>query len=318
MTTPHSPAPLAFDPGLTQQYTGPLRRAINKDGSFNVSRRGFRSAAGSAYIHLVRMSWPRFLAACACAYLIVNCIFAGIYVELGRDALHASERDQGMVAFTQAFFFSAQTLTTVGYGSLYPFGLAANMVSSVEVAVGLAGFALTASLMFARFSRPSAKLAFSRGMVVAPYREITSLQFRVANQRSNVLMDLQADLMLMTVEQGSDGKLKRNFVELSLERKRVNFLALTWTVVHPIDATSPLFRKTRQDLERLQAEVLILLRGFDDAFSQIVHTRYSYRWDEIEWAARFVQAFEVSEEGYIVLDVRKIGDTAPVQTASLG
>jgi inward rectifier potassium channel len=315
MTTPHQPAPPAFDPGLTQQYTGALLRAINKDGSFNVYRKGFRSAAGSAYIQLVRMPWHRFFAIFGCAYLLVNCFFASIYVELGRDALHASERDQGLVSFAQAFFFSAQTLTTVGYGSLYPFGLAANMVSSVEVAMGLAGFALATSLMFARFSRPSAKLVFSSGMVVAPYRDVTSLQFRVANQRSNVLMDLQADLMLMTVEQGPDGKLKRNFVELALERKRVNFLALTWTVVHPIDQTSPLFGKTQEDMERLQAELLILLRGFDDAFSQVVHTRYSYRWDEIEWAARFVPAFEVSDAGQLVLDVGKIGITARVEAA---
>jgi inward rectifier potassium channel len=262
------------------------------------------------------MPWSRFFAIFGCAYLLVNCIFASIYMELGRNALHASERDLGMVSFAQAFFFSAQTLTTVGYGALYPFGFAANMVSSVEVAVGLTGFALATSLMFARFSRPSAKLAFSDRMVVAPYRGITSLQFRVANHRSNVLMDLQATLLLMTVEQGADGKLQRNFVELPLERTGVNFLALTWTVVHPIDENSPLFGKSQEDLERLQAEVLILLRGFDDAFSQVVHTRYSYRWDEIQWSARFVPAFEVSEEGHMVLDVRKIGETTRVESVS--
>jgi len=310
MTTPHHPAPPAFDPGLTQQYTGALLRAINKDGSFNVYRKGFRGAAGNAYIQLVRMPWWRFFSSFGLGYLIVNCIFAAIYTELGRGALHASERDLGLVSFAQAFFFSAQTLTTVGYGSLYPFGLAANMVSSVEVAVGLGGFALATSLMFARFSRPSAKLVFSDRMVVAPYRDITSLQFRVANQRTNVLMDLQTDLMLMTVEQGPDGKLRRNFAELALERKRINFLALTWTLVHPIDEASPLFGKTHEDMERLQAELLILIKGFDDAFSQTVHTRYSYRWDEIEWSARFVPAFDVSEAGQLVLDVGKIGETA--------
>jgi inward rectifier potassium channel len=315
MSTPRQTAPPTFDPGLTQQYTGALLRAINKDGSFNIYRKGFRSAAGNAYVQLVRMSWARFLLLFACTYLVVNCIFASIYVELGRNALHASERDLGLFSFEQAFFFSAQTLTTVGYGSLYPFGLPANLVASAEVAVGLTLFALATSLMFARFSRPSVKLAFSDGMVIAPYRGITSLQFRIANQRSNVLMDVQATLMFMTVEQGPDGKLRRNFVELPLERAGVNFLALTWTVVHPIDETSPLFGKNHDDLERLQAEVLILLRGFDDAFSQVVHTRYSYRWNEIEWSARFVPAFEVAEEGHMVLDVRKISETARVESA---
>jgi inward rectifier potassium channel len=256
------------------------------------------------------MSWPRFLGLVVLAYLIVNCIFASIYTELGNDSLHASERDTGLISFAQAFFFSAQTLTTVGYGELYPFGLAANMVASLEVAIGLAGFALAASLMFARFSRPTSKLVFSEQMVVAPYREITSLQFRVANRRSNVIMDLRTDLMLMTVERDATGQLKRNFIELPLERKGINFLALTWTVVHPIDENSPLFGKTREDMERLQAELLILIRGFDDAFSQTVHTRYSYRWDEIKWSAKFVPAFEVSEAGHLVLDVSRIGETS--------
>jgi inward rectifier potassium channel len=289
-----------------------LLRAINKDGSFNVYRKGFRSAAGSLYIGLVRMSWPRFFGLIVLSYLLVNCIFATIYTELGENSLHASERDAGLVTFARAFFFSAQTLTTVGYGELYPFGLAANMVASLEVAMGLAGFALATSLMFARFSRPTAKLVFSNEMVVAPYREITSLQFRVANQRSNVIVDIQADVMLMTVERDDTGQLKRNFVELPLERKRINFLALTWTVVHPVEEGSPLFGKTREDLERLQAEVLILIRGFDDAFSQTVHTRYSYRWNEVQWSAKFLPAFDVSPAGHLVLDVGKIGATAKV------
>lgn len=316
MTTPRHPAPPAFDPGLTQQYTGALLRAINKDGTFNVSRKGLRSAAGSAYISLVRMSWPRFFSLVILGYLLVNCVFAIIYTELGNDSLHASERDAGLISFAKAFFFSAQTLTTVGYGELYPFGLAANMIASIEVAFGLAGFALATSLMFARFSRPSAKLVFSEQMIVAPYRDITSLQFRIANQRSNVLMDMQAVLMLMTVERDNNGQLKRNFMELPLERKGVNFLALTWTVVHPIDESSPLFGKTREDFQRLQAELLILIRGFDDAFSQVVQTRYSYRWDEIEWSARFVPAFEVSEAGNLILDVGKVGEIARVEAGS--
>jgi inward rectifier potassium channel len=301
----------SFDPGLTQKYTGSLVRTINKDGSFNIRRRGFRRAAGDAYIHLIQTTWPRFLGIVVIAYLLINGIFTAIYMSLGPEALHSSE-DLGIGPVARAFFFSAQTLTTVGYGTLSPYGFPAHLISSIEVSLGLGGFALAASLMFARFSRPSARLVFSNQIIVAPYTDQTSLQFRIANQRSNVLMDVEAEVMLMTVENGEDGELRRQFVELALERRRIFFLPLTWTVVHPIDESSPLWKKTRQELERMQAEVLILIKGFDDSFSQVLQTRYSYRWDEMEWSVRFEPAFVVSPAGQLVLDVGLIHKTAPV------
>jgi inward rectifier potassium channel len=307
-----TPAPPSFDPGLTQQYTGPLLRAINKDGSFNVRLRGLRGIGGSVYMHLVSLSWPRFWGLVALAYLVANIIFAGLYTALGPASLRAAEDDLGLATFGRAFFFSVHTLTTVGYGDLYPLGLVANVVASVEAALGLMGFALATGLLFARFSRPNAQLVFSDRMVVAPYRDGYSLQFRIANRRSNVMTDVLADMMLMTVEQDASGQLRRNFVELKLERKKIFFLALTWTVVHPIDGSSPLAGKSAADLERLQAEVLILIRGYDDSFTQVVNTRYSYRWEEIQWSARFAPAFDVAPGGHLVLDLDRIGATSSV------
>ena len=310
--TPAQTPKTSFDPGLTNQYAGPLQRTVNKDGSMNVHRRGIKSLTGNLYLHLINMSWPKFLGLVAMAYLLLNCLFATIYLTLGPEALHASDRDLGLGEFARAFFFSVQTLTTVGYGALYPHGAAANATASLEAAFGLMGFALATGLLFARFSRPTAKLVFSDGMVVAPYRDMTSLQFRVANQRRNVLMEVSADMMLMMVEAGPNGELRRSFKELPLERKSVFFLALTWTIVHPIDENSPLWGKTREDLEKAQAELIILIKGFDDTFSQVVHARYSYRWDEIEWSAKFVPAFFPSPEGHMVLDVTKVGEIARV------
>ncbi len=314
-----NPAPLSnsnpsnnFDPGLTRQYSGPLLRVVNRDGTFNVQRTGLGNLAGSVYIQLATMSWPRFFWVVTLSYLLVNSAFAGVFLALGPGALHATERDLGLGGFGRAFFFSVQTLTTVGYGSVFPVGTAANLVAAAEAATGLMGFALATGLLFARFSRPSSKLVFSETMVVTPHREGTALQFRLANLRKNVLMEVEARMMLITVERGPDGELKRNFRNLELELTQINFLALTWTVVHSITETSPLYRKTRDGLKEEQAEVLILVKGFDDSFSQVVHTRYSYRWDEIQWSAKFAPAFSTSAEGHLLLHVGKVGRTIQV------
>ena len=304
------PSP-AFDPGFTQRYQGSLLRAINKDGSFNIRRRGVPLAAkvGSFYHGLVGMSWPKFLTLVLTSYLIVNTMFAILYWLIGPESVRPSDPSIELGSFARDFFFSVQTLTTVGYGHLFPTGMGANIIASIEAAIGLMGFALATGLLFARFSRPNARLAFSDTMVVAPYQTGAGLQFRIANQRSNVLMEVDAMMMLMTVEQGPNGEMQRKFAELRLERRNIFFLALTWTIVHPIDETSPLWGLTAEDLEREQAEVMILIKGFDDSFRQVVHRRYSYRWDEIQWDAQFAPAFDVSEEGHMVLDIGKVSST---------
>jgi inward rectifier potassium channel len=301
-----------FDPGLTQQYDRALLRTINKDGSFNVRRRGVRAWTGGFYTRLVAMTWPHFWLTVAGAYMLVNVIFASIYTAMGPGTLRVSDPALNLSPFARAFFFSVHTLTTVGYGDLYPLGMGPNTVAAVEAAMGLMGFALATGLLYARFSRPSARLVFSQHALISPYRDISSIQFRVANQRSNVLMEVSADVMLMTVVRGADGQLKREFAELKLERRGIFFLALTWTLVHPIDETSPLWGKNEEDLKNLQAELIILIRSFDDSFSQVVHSRHSYVWNEFAWSHRFASAFEVSEEGHMVLDISKISHTVSV------
>jgi inward rectifier potassium channel len=261
----------SFDPGLTQQATGTLRRAINKDGSFDVERRGGSWRDIHPYLHLINMSWASFLGTFFLTYVAVNFIFALLYFSLGTGEIQGVDSRHGFGQFLNAFFFSAQTLTTVGYGNFAPTGIAANVLAALEAMVGLMGFALATGLLFGRVSKPSAKIAFS--------------------ERA------------------------RKFQNLSLERERVNFFPLTWTVVHPIDEASPLHGKTPAELEELQAEVLILIKGFDDTFSQSVNARYSYRYDEMEWGARFSPAFYINEAGQIVLNVDEVGKFARVESA---
>jgi inward rectifier potassium channel len=295
----------SFDPGLTTKFSGELRRTINADGSFNVKRTGLRWRDANPYLMLIDTTWPRFLLVVLLGFLTVNMIFACLYLLIGIQNLKGLESDMG--PFANAFFFSVHTLTTVGYGNVYPEGIGANTISALEAATGLMVFAIATGLLYGRFSRPTARIIYSKNAIVAPYQDATSLQFRITNARRNVLMNMEARVLLMTVE-SADGELKRNFVDLPLERRTVYFFPLTWTIVHPIDAASPFFGKTREDLARLSAELLILIQGFDDTFSQVVNSRYSYRHDEMVWGARFIPTFTVDAKGELVMQVDHIDD----------
>ena len=295
----------SFDPGLTTQFSGELRRTINADGTFNVRREGLRWRDANPYLMLIDTTWPRFLLVVTTGFLLVNVIFACLYLAIGIKSLKGIESDMG--AFANAFFFSVHTLTTVGYGNVYPEGTWANVISSLEAATGLMVFAIATGLLYGRFSRPSARIVYSKNAIIAPYQDATSLQFRVTNARRNVLMNMDAHVLLMTVE-NRDGELRRNFIDLPLERSGVYFFALTWTIVHPIDSASPLFGKKREDLARLSAELLILIQGFDDTFSQVVHSRYSYRHDELIWGAKFTPAFKIDGKGDMVVEVNRIDE----------
>jgi len=299
----------SFDPGLTQQFGNPLRRAINKDGTFNVRRTGTPWRAFHPWLGLVDMSWAGFVLTLAIAWLSVNTGFALIYYSLNPAELQGVSASPPLDRFLGDFFFSAQTLTTVGYGGIVPRGITANFVASTEALIGLMSFAVGTGLLLARVSRPSARIGFSRNALIAPYQNGTSLQFRIVNERRNNLMELEARVLLMTVVP-KDGRLQRHYDVLKLERPSVIFFPLTWTIVHPIDESSPLYGKTAADLARLQAEVLILVKGFDESFSQTVNARYSYRYDEILWDRRFAPAFHIDEAGDMILDLDRVGAIA--------
>ncbi len=303
-----------FDPGLTQQVTGTLSRAINPDGSFNVDRRGTSWRYIHPYLHLINAHWATFLGIVLAAYLIVNSIFALIYFALPANQIQGTAGETNSERFMNDFFFSAHTLTTVGYGNFAPKGVAANTVAALEAMTGLMGFALATGVLFGRVSKPSARIGFSRNILVTPYQDRTSLQFRIVNLRPNTLIELQATVMLMTIE-GPPGNLAREFKLLSLEREKIYFFPVTWNVVHPIDESSPLYGKTAEELARVRAEVLILIKAFDDTFSQTVNARYSYRYDEIVWNAKFSPAFSINDEGRIVLELGQLSSFDRTKTS---
>jgi inward rectifier potassium channel len=297
--------PQPFDPGLTQRYTGTLRRIVNRDGTFNVRRRGTRLVDFHLYQFLIGLSWPAFIALVVATFLAVSLLFAVLYYFVGVNGLQGTPPGTRFQTFLNELFFSVQTITTVGYGAIAPRSMLDNAVAGLEAMMGVMGFAFGAALLYGRFSRPTARIQFSAHALIAPYRGGTSLQIRVANPRSNALVDLEATLVLMLVE-GEKSSQRRTYAKLELERSNIFFLPLTWTIVHPIVEGSPLFGRNPSELAATAAEVLVLVRGFDDAFSQVVNARYSYRHDEILWDRKFTPAFHTDESGHLVLDLAKL------------
>ena len=279
-------------------------RLLNKDGTFNVVRhgRGF-FASTSPYHALLTMSWRLYFVLVITAYLVVNTLFAAAYTLCGPGALEIA--GPRMATFAEAYFFSVQTLATIGYGRIAPVGMAANVLVTAESLVGLLGFALATGLLFARFSRPIADIVFSRNAIVAPYRGIRAFEFRIANRRNNQVLERAAQVLFSRLEPRGQKRVRR-FYDLSLERQKVVFFPLSWTVVHPIDEASPLRGLTPRDLHEADAEFLILLTGIDEGFAQTVLARSSYKPDEIVWNAKFVSVFQRPDGGPLAIDVGKI------------
>ncbi len=293
--------------------TSSRRRLLNRDGSFNVQRHGlgWRSTL-SLYHSLLEMSWPRFILVALIAYLAANSLFALAYLLAGPDALEGMGAESAGELLLQGFLFSVHTLSTIGYGHIIPVSLAANLLMTIEAVVGLFGLALGTGLIFARFSRPRANIVFSRSAVIAPYRGATAFEFRIVNIRRSQLVDLEAKVLLSRRESTENGRTKRRFHELELERRRVTFFPLSWTIVHPIDKESPLWGVTAQELADSDPEFLILLSGTEETFSQIVHARTSYKADEIIWQAHFTNMFERrAPDAPLAIDVSRIHDVEP-------
>ncbi|MFI5148711.1 MAG: ion channel [Bacteroidia bacterium] len=290
--------------GFGTKVTERNSRFIHPDGSFNVHRKEVSNWDSiSIYHHLISMKWRRFNTIILLYFITMNALFASIYYWIGVENMTGSKSITPLGKFFDAFYFSAQTLTTVGYGGLSPGNHLMNAVASIEALLGVLGFALITGLLYGRFSRPTAKIMFSRRAIIAPFKEGTAFQFRLANQLKNSqLIEVECKVSVSLLEE-DHGKKVRKFRPLELEIKKINFFPMSWTINHIINDSSPLYGLSAQDLEEADAEFMILITGFDDTFSQTVNARYSYKYFETVYGAKFKSVFSFDPQGKTIQDL---------------
>jgi inward rectifier potassium channel len=282
-------------------------RIMNEDGSFNVNRHGAYPWENT-YFHLITMSWWKFFGLQIVVFVLMNVIFALLYCGIGLENLAGAKMGSAWDNFTQAYFFSSQTMTTVGYGYYSPMGMAANIIASFESFLGLLAFALTSGLLYGRFSRPSAGIVFSKNIVIAPYKNVQALMFRIVNPRRSELIEAEAQVILTFNQFDEQGNPFRRYVPLDLEIKKISFFSLSWTIVHPLDEKSPLYGFTEGDVLDSSAEVLILVKAIEEANQQTVHTRRSYIATDMVWNARFSPIMGKHQDGVPEVITSKISD----------
>lgn len=305
------------DLGFGTKINDASSRLVNKDGSFNVVRahQGFWNHV-NLYHTLITMRWIKFLALVLTFYISSNTLFATLYGLLGYENLTGLDRvtpNTPLGRFMGAFFFSSQTLTTVGYGHISPMGYWTSGLAAIESMFGLLLFAMATGLLYGRFSRPVANIRYSVNSIFAPYLDINGWMFRIINERTNQLLDVEVEVSLSRLEKKPDGMLYRRYYPLKLERSKVSFFPANWTLVHPITDDSPLYGCTAEQLAESDTEFLILLRGIEDTFNQPVHSRYSYRYDEIRWGQKFKPMFSPTsrESRATLVDLDQLDETTP-------
>lgn len=285
-------------------------RFINRDGTFNIRKEGLPFIDRYSIFHNM-LTLPRWKFACVLVlfYLIINFIFGLIYMLIGMDQFQGVIGVGSWARFKEAYFFSTETFTTVGYGRVNPVGDSANFVASIEAMIGFLSFALATGLMYGRFARPRAYLVFSDLALISPFKDGQALMFRFASYKdkhtlTDVEIRVNAGLQIQV-----DGRAEYRYYELQLERSKVENLSMNWTVVHPLDEKSPLRGFTWEDMKTADVELYVLIRGFDDVYSNQVLQRTSYTYNEIKFNGKFIPMYRESDDGKTtILELHKLNE----------
>ncbi len=297
------------------------QRMMNSDGTANIHRIGAPKMIISDVFHrLTTMRWRKFFIVVISCYFLVNCIFAILYYLSGIEHLGLNSSGIWYRDYLEAFFFSTQCFTTVGFGRVNPQGLTTNFIASVECMCGVLSFAIATGLLYGRFSRPRAELLHSDHIIIAPYKnDQRGLMFRIANARKTQLIENEIQVMMgINVKEPDSEVTKRRFFPLDLELSRVNFMTLSWTIVHPIADGSPLFGKTPEEMHDQRVEFIVLFKALEETNSQLVHTKFSYFHEQLRWGAKFVSIIGYAEDGRATVDLSRLGQYEAAALPDIG
>lgn len=299
------------DPGLGSVFQKPVHRLMNPDGSYNIIRKGGLNGFRDIYKFLLDIKWYWFLLLITLFYFVMNLIFASIYLFIGIEQLHITN-NINQSDFFNAFFFSSQTFTTLGYGSISPQGKAADITAMIEAFFGLSSFAVTTGLIYGRFSKPSLKLNFSKNILITPFEGETALMFKLVNLRSNVLLNTKITTLFIIDKGEGVEEFNKDYFNLELQTDKVNFFPLTWTVVHKITNDSPLYGMSINDLKRRNAEVIVMVETFEETFGQMIIQKHSYGQDQWLGGKKFDKNFRMDNNGKLTLHIDELDNMIDV------
>jgi inward rectifier potassium channel len=285
-------------------------RLLNRDGTFNVQRNRKSYRDEFSYATFLQMSWPHFLTSVVMLFIVVNLLFATAYLISGHDSLGLNGPDPRVSHFWEAYFFSVHTFATIGYGNIVPVGMKANLVVTVESFFGLFGYSLVTGLLFARFAKPIARIRFSHKAAMRT-NEKPALLIRLTNISRSELIQLEATMVAAFFDPEIEAI--RQYFPLPLERSKVSFLPLGWTLVHFVTPESPLYNLTEAQFRQASGEVIVQVSGMDQASSQVVYARISYTSDDIDWNARYVDRYRHDKgTGLLSIDMDRFDSTQPL------
>lgn len=299
------------DPGFGTFDSKKIARVILKDGTFNVKHINRTTSFRDLYHHLMNVNWVAFFIYIFVGYLVINLFFAFLYYTVGTESIGITPKST-FHNLIQCFYFSTQTFTTVGYGTLSPKGDVTSLIASVEAFVGLLAFAFATGLFYGRFSKPKSSILFSDKIILRPFEGGKAIMFRVMNEHTNTLINVKTDITMLVREKNEEGNYGVTPYSMNLERDNINFLFLTWTVVIKIDEENPLYGKTDKEIQNIDAELMVRMNYFDDTFSQEMYQQTSYMLKEVTVNEKFVKAYGANEKGENLLDYNKLNLTEKI------